>query len=76
MKMSALRKVKNAGKVNAALKAKIHACKTLDNKNYEMFKEYAQLSAMFLKDGGTAVVMSPWGEAVEFKKETINEYFN
>jgi hypothetical protein len=76
MKKSAIRKLKKAGKVNAALKAKIQACKTHDNENYEMFKEYAQLSAMFLNDGGTAVIMSPWGEAVEFKKETINQYFN
>lgn len=70
-----VKKLKKVCKVNAALKAKIDACKTHDPENYEMFKEYTQLSGMFLKDGGTAVVMSPWGEAVEFKKETINQYF-
>lgn len=71
-----VRKLRKLGKANAALKAKIDACKTHDPENYEMFKEYAQLSGMFLKDSGTAVIMSPWGEAVEFKKETINQYFN
>ena len=74
--MSSLRKIKNYGKVDAALEARIYAYKASDSKNFEIFKQDLHEKLPQIENGGWIVAVAPWGEVIKLNKKAVIKYFN